>query len=184
MSPYQKILIVHSQSLGNLLVLDGLQSKFLLFRMCTCFISVLYFCHSVTYWPAIQVRCQDSKVWEWCLGWLGHLRFTEFQLNMKLWIVLCWFLPLHYFELKPGVPVILHTMWIDMFILKLRGGLWWKYGNVCIKYYKVKEVFVYIGLLNITLHEYWIKLNHFSQQWFSPQEFCMSYDVLLSCLYV
>lgn len=30
-SPYQKILIVHSQSLGNLLVLDGLQSKFFFF---------------------------------------------------------------------------------------------------------------------------------------------------------
>lgn len=27
-SPYQKILIVHSRSLGNLLVLDDLQSKF------------------------------------------------------------------------------------------------------------------------------------------------------------
>jgi spermine synthase len=27
-SPYQKILIVHSRSLGNLLILDDLQSKF------------------------------------------------------------------------------------------------------------------------------------------------------------
>jgi len=44
-SPYQKILIVHSQSLGNLLVLDGLQSKFFLnlFLMYICFISVPLF---------------------------------------------------------------------------------------------------------------------------------------------
>lgn len=50
-SPYQKILIVHSQSLGNLLVLDGLQSKFFFFYfLCICVLSVfLYFCHSVPY---------------------------------------------------------------------------------------------------------------------------------------
>jgi len=38
----------------------------------------------------------------------------------------------------------------------------------------VKEVFVYIGLLNITVHESWIRLHHFSQRWFSSQEFFMS----------
>lgn len=37
-SPYQKILIVHSRSLGNLLILDDLQSKF---HQCTIFISVM-----------------------------------------------------------------------------------------------------------------------------------------------
>lgn len=50
-SPYQKILIVHSQSLGNLLVLDGLQSKFFLFLMCTCFIGInlfLLYCDLLT----------------------------------------------------------------------------------------------------------------------------------------
>jgi len=54
---------------------------------------------------------------------------------------------------------------------------WWiveKFGNVCTTCYKVKEEFVYIGLLNITVHESWIKLHHFSQRWFSSQEFCMS----------
>jgi spermidine synthase len=49
-SPYQKILIVHSQSLGNLLVLDGLQSKFFFYFLCVHVLSVFhYFCHSVTY---------------------------------------------------------------------------------------------------------------------------------------
>jgi hypothetical protein len=45
----------------------------------------------------------------------------------------------------------------------------------------VKEVFVYIGLLNTTLHESWIELYQFSQKWFSVQEFCMLYDVLIFC---
>ena len=57
-----------------------------------------------------------------------------------------------------------------------------KFGNVCTKLYKVKEVFVYIGLLNTTLHESSIKFRYLSQKWFSSQEFCMSYDVLISCL--
>lgn len=93
--------------------------------LCILVLSVfLYFCHSLTYLPAVQVRCQYSKVWEWRLGWLGHWCFTEFQLNMKLWIVLCWFLPLHCFKLKPGVSVVLRTVWFHMFILKLPGGLW------------------------------------------------------------
>lgn len=36
-SPYQKILVVHSQSLGNLLILDDLQSKFLsMHHFCFC----------------------------------------------------------------------------------------------------------------------------------------------------
>ena len=35
-SPYQKILIVHSRSLGNLLVLDDLQSKFDFFHLLSC----------------------------------------------------------------------------------------------------------------------------------------------------
>ena len=54
---------------------------------------------------------------------------------------------------------------------------WWivvKFGNVCTTHYKVKEMFVYIGLLNLTVHESWIKLHHFSQRWFSSQDFCMS----------
>ena len=50
-SPYQKILIVHSQSLGNLLVLDGLQSKFFFFYFLIIHVlSVfLYFCHAMIY---------------------------------------------------------------------------------------------------------------------------------------
>jgi len=46
-SPYQKILIVHSQSLGNLLVLDGLQSKFF-------FISYVYKFYQCSFISVIQ----------------------------------------------------------------------------------------------------------------------------------
>ena len=43
-SPYQKILIVHSQSLGNLLVLDGLQSKFFFYYfLCVHVLSVFHY---------------------------------------------------------------------------------------------------------------------------------------------
>ena len=48
-SPYQKILIVHSQSLGNLLVLDGLQSKFF-FK----FISYVYMFYQCSFISVIQ----------------------------------------------------------------------------------------------------------------------------------
>ena len=46
-SPYQKILIVHSQSLGNLLVLDGLQSKF-------SFITYVYMFYQCSFISVIQ----------------------------------------------------------------------------------------------------------------------------------
>jgi len=46
-SPYQRILIVHSQSLGNLLVLDGLQSKF-------SFISYVYMFYQCLFISVIQ----------------------------------------------------------------------------------------------------------------------------------
>jgi hypothetical protein len=53
--------------------------------------------------------------------------------------------------LKPGVSVVLR---VNPHVYS--DNTWWivvKFGNVCTKLYKVKEVFVYIGLLNTTLHE-------------------------------
>jgi len=46
-SPYQKILIVHSQSLGNLLVLDGLQSKFF-FSLLISYVYMSYQCSFIS----------------------------------------------------------------------------------------------------------------------------------------
>lgn len=92
--------------------------SFFLFLMCTCFISVplfLSFSDLLTSHKSEMSGQQSLRVVSWLI--------KELRLNMKLWI-LCWFLPWHFFELKPGVSVVLRTVWIHMLILIIPGGLW------------------------------------------------------------
>ena len=156
--------------------------SFFLFLMCTCFISVplfLSFSDEMTSYKSEMSGQQSLRVVSWLIKALMFYR-TAFEyetLNCSLLvpaIALLWIETRSFCgSLHCVNPHVCsdNTRWILV-----------KFGNVCTELYKVKEVFVYIGLLNITLHESWIKLHRFSQKWFSPKDFCMSYDVLISCL--
>ena len=124
--------------------------------MCTCFISVSLFLSFSDFLASHENELsgqQSLRVVSWLIKALmfHRIAFEHETLNCSL--------------LVPAIALL----WIETrsFCGSLRSvkphvyfdNTWWivvKFGNVCTKLYEVKEVFVYICLLNIILHEPWI----------------------------
>jgi len=139
--------------------------SFFFFIMCTCFISVPLFLSLsdlLTSHKSEVSGQQSLRVLSWLIkAMMFHRIAFEYEtLNCSLLvpaIALLWIETRSFCGFSHSVNPHVHsdnTRWIVV-----------KFANVCTKLYKVKEVFVYIGLLITTLHESWIKLHQFWYSW-------------------